>query len=282
MTSRRSGPRKNHNTIIIMSRYTDTHSHIYDAAFGQGGDGAVARAAAAGVGRILLPAIDSGSHEAMLALCERHPDSCFPMMGLHPTSVNGNPDYRRELELVEKHLEESASGAGPRFVAVGEVGLDLHWSRDFLGEQTEAFERQIELALHYDLPLAIHTRDAWAEMRDVLSRYAGRGLRGSMHAFSGMEDDYLYIKRCGDFVFGVGGPVTYKKSALAELLRRIPLDDIVLETDAPYLPPTPHRGERNESAYIPLIAAKVAEIYGVTIEEVAACTSRNAARIFGI
>lgn len=257
---------------------TDTHSHIYDEAFSSDREEAIQRALDAGVVRMLLPAIDSESHEAMFEVCGKHPAICLPMMGLHPTSVNDNPAWRDELALVEEYL---AHPPVERFYAIGEVGLDLHWSNDFLQEQTEAFERQIELSLEYNLPLVIHTRDAWPEMTDVLGKFAGRGIRGIMHSFSGTVKDYETIRRTGDFVFGMGGPVTYKKSTLPETVARMDIAHIVLETDCPYLPPAPFRGKRNESSYVTYVCEKVAEATGRTPEEIAEITTANARRVFG-
>ncbi len=259
----------------------DTHSHIFDGAFDTDRDEALKRAREAGVERILCPAIDSESHSAMLSMCRTHPGFCLPMMGLHPTSINDNPDWRRELEIVENYLASPPEGTG-RFYAVGEVGLDLHWSRDFLAGQTEAFERQIELALHYGLPLAIHTREAWAEMTAVLERHSGRGLRGVLHAFSGTLDDYRRIRRVGDFVVGVGGSVTYKKSRWRELLPHIAPSDIVLETDAPWLTPEPFRGRRNESSYLVYIRDAAAAILALAPSELTRITTDNARRIFNL
>ena len=258
---------------------TDTHSHLYDSAFDEDRPQALQRALNAGVKRIMLPAIDSGSHDALFSLCRTYPYSCFPMMGLHPTSVNDNPRWEGELALVERYLAEPPSG---RFYAIGEVGLDLYWSRDWIERQTVVLERQIELSLKYGLPLVIHTRDAWPEMRRSLGRFKGEGIKGIMHSFSGGIEDYHAIKECGDFLFGIGGVVTYKKSDLPEILLTIPLDDIVLETDCPYLTPVPFRGKRNESAYLTYIRDRAAGIYGVSPEEVAAVTSANAARMFGL
>lgn len=258
-------------------RLTDTHSHIYDEAFDDDRPQVVERARAAVVERIFLPAIDPASHERMFSLCREYPGLFFPMMGLHPTSVNDNPDYIKDLEQVELMLNNPPV---ERFYAVGEVGLDLYWSRDWEKQQREAFERQIDLAHRYRLPLVIHTREAWAEMTETLLRHRTLGLRGVMHAFSGTYEDYKKVREAGDFAIGVGGPVTYKKSALAEFLHKIPLTDVVLETDAPYLPPVPYRGKRNESAYVALVCEKVAEIYGRTAEEVAEQTTANAERIF--
>lgn len=259
---------------------TDTHSHLYDEAFDNDREEAFARAAAEGVRRLLLPAIDSESHGRLFDLCRRHPDRCIPMMGLHPTSVNDNPRWREELALVEHYLQRPPEGIPP-FCAVGEIGLDLYWSRDFREEQTEAFRRQIELALQYGLPIAVHTRDAWPETVDLIRTFRGRGLRGVFHAFSDGIETYRELKACGEFLFGVGGVVTYKKSRLAEVVCEMELRDLVLETDCPYLTPVPHRGERNESAYIRYVCEKVAERKGLSPEEVAEATTANAERLFG-
>lgn len=258
----------------------DTHSHLYDGAFDDDREEALDRAVAAGVGKILLPAIDSQSHEALFALCRSHPQICYPMMGLHPTSVNDNPDYLRELELVEEYLRQPPQEI-EKFYAIGEVGLDFYWSKDFAAQQTQVFERQIELALEHELPLVIHTRAAWAEMAEALTRYKDKGLKGVIHAFSGDYGDYLRIKECGEFMFGIGGVVTYKNSGLAELLKNIPLDDILLETDCPYLAPVPFRGKRNESSYLGYICSHVAAVYGLPVDEVARRTTENAKRMFG-
>ena len=258
-------------------RYIDTHSHLYEPEFDGDRSEAVARAIAAGVDRLLLPAIDSESHERLFQMCRDYPDNCIPMMGLHPTSVNDNPAWREELALVGQYLEKSPVG---EFCAVGEIGLDLYWSRDFREEQMEAFEQQIELALRYDLPIAVHTRSAWEEMCEVMEGFRGRGVRGVFHAFSDGLESYRRLRECGDFIFGVGGVVTFKKSPLAEVVREISLEELVLETDCPYLTPVPFRGQRNESAYVPYICAKVAELKGVTPEEVAAQTTENAERMF--
>lgn len=261
---------------------TDTHSHLYDEAFDADRAGVVARARDVGVGAIVLPAIDSGTHERLLAMCGEYPDLCYPSMGLHPTSVNGNPLWRDELRIVGDYLRQSADGKQTRFYAVGEVGLDLYWSRDYLREQVEAFRRQIELSLEYSLPLIVHTREAWEEMRSLLASYKGGGIRGIMHSFSGSVDDYEFIVGCGDFLFGVGGPVTYKNSSMADVVSRMDIGNIVLETDSPYLPPVPFRGKRNESSYIVIVCEEVARIKGMTPAEVARITTDNAAGMFGI
>ncbi len=256
---------------------TDTHSHMFDGAFDDDRDDALRRAREAGVERILCPAIDSDSHDAMLAMCRANPGFCVPMMGLHPTSVNDNPRWERELAIVEAHLASPPEGG---FCAIGEVGLDLHWSRDFLAEQTAAFEWQIDLAMRYDLPLAIHTREAWEEMCLVLEKYTGRGLRGVLHAFSGTLEDYRRVRAVGDFVLGVGGSVTYKKSRWKELLPAIDPTHIVLETDAPWLTPEPFRGRRNESSYLTYILTAAATILDLTPTRLDQLTTENTHRIF--
>ena len=240
-------------------KLTDTHSHLYDEAFDRDREEALARAAAEGVGQLLLPAIDSESHERLFGLCRRHPQRCIPMMGLHPTSVNDNPRWRDELALVESYLRTPPEGIAG-FCAVGEIGLDLYWSRDFREEQAEAFRRQIDLSLQYGLPIAVHTRDAWPETVTIMREYRGRGVRGVFHAYSDGIETYRKLKECGDFVFGIGGVVTFKKSRLAEVAGEMELRDLVLETDCPYLTPAPHRGERNESAWVRYVCEKVAQI----------------------
>lgn len=257
----------------------DTHSHLYEPEFDADRDQALRRATEAGVEQLLLPAINSESHERLFGLCRSHPQRCIPMMGLHPTSVNDNPRWREELTLVEGYLSTSPEGID-RFCAVGEIGLDFYWSRDFKTEQQEAFRRQIELALQHRLPIVVHTRDAWPEMVALLHEYRGQGLTGVLHAFSGTVETYRELKCCGDFVFGIGGVVTFKKSALATVVQEMELEDLVLETDCPYLTPSPHRGERNESSYVPFICDKVAELKGLPAEEVAATTTATARRIF--
>lgn len=288
-------------------KLVDTHTHIYSEEFDGDRDEVMARALGAGVGTMMCPAIDSSSHGRLLDVCRRYPANCFPMMGLHPTSVNDNPQWREELALVERYLRAAAAGKDSaertcetdeadkavnsvKFYAVGEVGLDLYWSTEWRAEQEEAFVRQIELSLEYALPLVIHTRNAWPEMIAILRRFghgagephsARPGLKGVMHSFSGTMEDYHVVKECGDFLFGIGGPVTYKKSTTADIVAAMPLSDIVLETDSPYLTPSPFRGKRNESSYLTYICEKVADIKGLRPEEVAAATTGNAFRLFG-
>ena len=257
---------------------TDTHSHLYEPEFDDDRDAAVGRAVAAGVSTMLLPAIDSESHDRMFSLARQYPDSFRVMMGLHPTSVNDNPRWREELAGVERLLDSPPEGI--RFVGVGEIGLDFYWSQDFRQEQTEAFRTQCELALRHNLPIAVHTRNAYDEMTAIIEEFRGRGLRGVFHAFNETAERYRRLRSCGDFLFGIGGVVTYKRAQIAESIVEMSLDDIVLETDCPYLTPIPYRGKRNESAYVIHICRRVAELKGLTEAEIAAATTANARRMF--
>ena len=259
----------------------DTHSHIYDEAFDDDRNEVVERARAEGVERIILPAIDGESNERLFDMCRACGDYVVPLMGLHPTSVNDNPRWREELAEVERLLANPPQGVN-RFYGVGEIGLDLYWSRDWQAEQSEAFRAQLDMALKYDLPIVVHTRDAWEEMAAIIEEYRDKGLRGVFHAFSSDVAMYERLKEYGDFVFGIGGVVTFKKSALAEVVKAMQLEDLVVETDAPYLTPAPHRGTRNESSYVRFVAQKIAELKGVDYEVVAERTTANAKRIFGL
>lgn len=257
--------------------FVDTHAHLYAEEFDEDRSDVLRRAAEAGVSHILLPDVDASSRSAMLEMAARYP-CCTPMVGLHPTSVNENPAWEEEIEAIAQLLEQHPA----RFCAVGEIGLDLYWSRDYEQQQREAFRRQIELSLKHDLPVAIHCRDAWEALIEELTPYAARGVRGVIHAFTGTIDHYHKLLTLGDFLFGIGGVVTFKKSALAAVVAEMSLEKIVTETDAPYLTPTPHRGKRNESAYIPLIAACIAELHAVPLDTVAETTTANALRMFAM
>lgn len=272
-------------------RLIDTHSHIYGPEFDEDRGEVHERARAAGVEALVLPAIDSECNGAMFEMARSY-DNCYPLIGLHPTSVNDNPRWREELAEVERLLKACNGGASSapigspehpveRFWGVGEVGLDFYWSADWKAEQSEAFRRQVELSIEYDLPLVVHTRSAWNEMLTLLEEYKGRA-RGVLHAFGEGVEVYERIKELGGFVVGIGGVVTYKKSALAESVPHIGLEDMVLETDAPWLTPVPFRGKRNESGYLVYICSRVAELKGVTPEEVAEATTKNTLRIFGM
>ena len=259
----------------------DTHSHIYDEAFDSDRKEVVERAISEGIERIVLPAIDKESNERLFDLCRAHPDYMIPLMGLHPTSVNDNPQWREELADVQRLLENPPQGI-ERFYGVGEIGLDLYWSRDWQAEQTEAFRAQLDMAVAHNLPVVIHTRDAWEEMAAIVEEYIGSGLRGIFHAFSSDVAMYERLRKCGDFLFGIGGVVTFKKSALAEVVKSMHLEDLVIETDSPYLTPTPHRGTRNESSYVRFVAEKIAELQDTDYKVVAEQTTANAKRIFSL
>mgnify|MGYP002519160890 FL=1 len=227
---------------------------------------------------MLQPDIDGSEREAMFALVDRHPEALRPMIGLYPGSVG--KDWRQELDSMVGFLDEWEAKTGRKVVAVGEIGLDYHEGKEFAQEQKEALEWQLDFASERDLPVNIHLRDAMGDFLEILRRH--KGLRGNMHAYSGSLESYLEIQKLGDWRIGVGGVVTFKNAGLADVVRNVPLERIVLETDAPYLTPVPHRGTRNESAYIPLIAAKIAELKGLTVEEVAEITTNNVKTLFGI
>lgn len=257
--------------------YIDTHAHVYEAEFDDDRAEVMAAAAEAGVERLLLPAIDGESYGRMFDLCREYPDRCFPMMGLHPTSVNDNPNWEEDLHAVSRMLKNPPV---ERFYGVGEIGLDYYWSTDFRMQQRTAFAAQLEMSLEYGLPVAVHVRDAWDDTLEIVETFRGRGLRGIFHAFSGTAECYSRLKECGDFLFGIGGTVTFKKSTAAEVVKVMPLGDMVLETDCPYLTPVPFRGGRNQPAYIPYICRRIAELKGVAEEDVAAATTAAAERMF--
>ncbi len=250
----------------------DTHCHLYVKAFKDDIDAVLERAAAEGVEKFYLPAIDSEETDNMLALEARFPDRCIAMMGLHPCSVK--EDYEAELAHVEEWLAKRP------FVAVGEIGLDFYWDKTFAEQQYVAFRRQIEWALQYDIPIVIHTRNAMQETINVVKEYKGRGLRGIFHCFSGSYESAVQIIDAG-FYLGIGGVLTYKNAGLPEVLAKIGLEHLVLETDAPYLTPVPFRGKRNESSYLKYIIEKLAETKGEPVATVAAITTDNAQKIFG-
>ena len=208
-------------------------------------------------------------------MCAAYPGVCFPMIGLHPTDVAENSD--EELSALKRILDSRDD-----IIAVGEVGIDLYWDTTYRDRQIEVFETQIAWAREKHLPLVIHSRDAFDELHDTLTRCRANELTGVFHCYSGDEEQLARLARFEGFMIGVGGVVTYKKSNLPEILRHLPLERVLLESDSPYLAPVPRRGKRNESAYIPYIAERVAQIYGTTVENVAAVTTANAERLFAI
>ncbi len=254
-------------------RFIDTHSHLYDEAFAAEEDMATARAVETGVDRIIIPDIDSTTREAMFALTDRHEGILFPCLGLHPTSVDGK--WEEEFEKLQGFMNR-------RIWAIGEIGIDCYWSREYLDQQKEAFRRQLRLAHKLGLPVIIHSREATQVIIDILKECRNLDLRGIFHAFSGSLETFHELMKLGDWSVGIGGVLTFKKASIAETVRDIPLDKIVLETDSPYLTPAPHRGKRNESSYIPHIADRLAQIKGADLAEVAAQTTANAEKLFGI
>jgi TatD DNase family protein len=254
-----------------MVNYIDTHAHLYLPEFDTDRESAVETALYRGVKRILLPNIDSTTIDPMNKMAGQFPGVCYPMMGLHPTSVKDN--YREELDRVEKELSHG------RYCAVGEIGVDLYWDKTRLKEQNIAFCAQLGLALKYDLPVAIHARESFDEILDILNGYQNRGLQGVFHAFTGTVENAQDIVSRG-FYLGIGGIVTYKKSFLPDVIRETDLSRIILETDSPFLAPVPFRGKRNESSYIPYIAEAIGRIKDTTPEEVARVTTANACKLF--
>lgn len=253
----------------------DSHSHLFLEEFSDDLPLVIARARVAGVSHIFMPNIDSTTIGPLLSVCNTYKGYCFPMIGLHPTSVNA--DYEKELAVVESYLRQTHD-----FVAIGEIGLDLYWDKTYLKEQLMAFEQQVEWALNYNLPIVIHSREAFEYIYKVLAPYKKTPLTGVFHSFTGTAGEAARLMEFEGFKIGINGVVTFKKSSLPEALKEIPLERIVLETDSPYLTPVPNRGKRNESAYLKDILLKVAEIYGQPVEKVAELTSENALNLFGM
>ncbi len=250
----------------------DTHAHLYLPEYDVDCKEVITRALDKGIERILLPNIDSKHTDLMLNLCQKYPENCFPMMGLHPTYVKQN--YKEELFHVEEMLSKH------RFVAVGEIGIDLYWSKEFIDLQIDAFKFQIELALKYQLPIVVHARNSMREILDILSDYKDTGLKGVLHCFSGTYQEGIEAIEYG-FLLGIGGVITYNKSEQEKIAPHIPLEHIILETDSPYLSPVPHRGKRNESSYLYFVAEKLAKLTHKSIDEIALATTRNAVKLFG-
>lgn len=251
--------------------FIDSHTHIYLEDFAQDIDTVILRANQEGVKKIFFPAIDSTQHQQMFLLEKKFPETCFSMMGLHPCSVKEN--YLEELKIVENLLNQR------KFAAIGEIGLDFYWDKTFAKEQNNAFEQQMQWALDYNLSINIHTRNATQETINLVKPFSKKGLKGTFHCFGGSIETAKQIMDM-NFLMGIGGVVTYKKSGLEETLKNVPLEYIVLETDAPYLTPVPYRGKRNESSYIKIIAQRIAEIKNINIEEVARVTTNNAEKIY--
>ncbi len=254
-------------------KFIDSHSHLFLEEFSDDLPQVMERARAVGVSHICMPNIDSSTVAPLLKVCAEYSDLCYPMMGLHPTSVNET--YEQELEAIARHLADQ-----PGIIAVGEIGLDLYWDKTFLREQLIAFERQIEWALEYRLPIVIHSREAFEYIYKVLLPYKDTPLTGIFHSFTGTAEEAGKLLEFPGFMLGINGVVTFKKSQLPDVLRTVPLERVVLETDSPYLTPAPNRGKRNESANVKYVLLKVAEIYGCSPEEAARVTSNNTMKVF--
>ena len=254
-------------------QFIDTHSHLYSSQFDEDRTKAVREAIDAGVSTILLPNISSEYTKGMLELCAEFPKNCYPMMGLHPCDVK-EENSKAELAHVEQELVTG------KYIAVGEIGLDLYWDKTKLDIQEEAFIHQIELAKKYKLPIAIHVRDSFNEAIEIIEKLNDKNLRGVFHCFTGNVEDAKRVINLGGFYLGIGGVLTFKNSGLDKTIAEIELQHLILETDSPYLAPTPFRGKRNESKYIVNIAEKLAEVHQISIEKVAEITTENAKKLF--
>ncbi len=254
--------------------FIDTHTHLYLNAFDKDLPEVIENAVKKGVRYMLLPNIDSDSTEKLLKICNTYPDNCIPMLGLHPTSVKSN--FIEELKNLKKYLSNNT------FCAIGEIGIDLYWDKTFFKEQVEAMMFQMYWAREYDLPIVIHSRNSFNEVFKVLNDSKFPGMRGVFHCFSGSVSEAKKVVNALGFKLGIGGVLTFKNSGLDKVVKEIALENIVLETDAPFLAPMPFRGKRNESAYTLIIAEKIAAIKNITIEEVAEITTKTAIELFQI
>ena len=254
-------------------KFIDTHAHLYDEAFAGEVDLAIARAVESGTDKIIFPDIDSQTRQAMFDIADMYNGTIFPCLGLHPTSVDAN--WQDEMQKLEAWLSR-------KIWAIGEIGMDCYWSKEFIKEQEEVFRIQLETASKMSLPVIIHSRESTELIINILRECSNLGLRGVFHAYSGSIETYRELQKTGDWYIGIGGVLTYKKASIAETVKQIPLERILLETDSPYLTPVPFRGKRNESGYVPYIASKLAELQGIEVEQVAHTTTENAHKLFGI
>ena len=264
---------------MITKSFVDTHCHLDGEEFAEDLEQVIARAKEAGVKAIGVPGIDLKSCETVIALCERYPDYCFPMLGLHPEEVRNN--WKDVLFAIKHVIKFKVQSSKFKVSAIGEIGLDFYWSREFEEAQLQAFEEQVRWSVELQLPLMIHCRKAQNEMVNILKRYKDDLPGGVFHCFTGNTIEAQELLQFERFLLGIGGVLTFKKSKLPETLKEaVPLDRIVLETDAPYMAPVPMRGQRNEPAFVAYVLRKLAEIYGVDEDTVAAVTTANVARIF--
>jgi len=254
-------------------RFIDTHTHLYLPEFDADRDEVVNRAVRDGISKMLLPNIDLQSAEQLQSAVNRYPGLCYPMIGLHPTSVK--EDYLAQLSEIERLAGKH------KYIAIGEIGIDLYWDKTFLNEQIIALRRQIAFAIRCSIPIVIHSRDAFPEVFSVLDEFKGEPLRGVFHAFTGTLNDAEKVISLG-FMMGIGGIVTFKNSGLDKIVKEVGPANLILETDSPYLAPVPFRGKRNESSYICIINKKLAEIFGLSEDEVASITYLNSTRLFNL
>jgi len=251
----------------------DTHCHLFADQFDTDRDEMITNAIHAGVDLFLLPNIDIESIPALNELSDKYPGKCLPMMGLHPCSVFA--DYKKSLDLIYKELNSR------KFIAIGEIGIDYYWDVTFKGQQIDAFKTQLQWAIEMKLPVAIHTRNSFEDAISIVEEMQPKGLSGVFHCFSGTIEDAKRIIAIG-FYMGIGGVLTFKNGGIDKVLPDIPLEYLILETDAPYLAPVPYRGKRNEPKYLPLVAEKLAEVKGIDLETVVKSTTNNAKKLFGI
>jgi len=253
---------------------TDTHTHLYSKEFDADRESLVKSAMTKGVKRFFMPNVDSDSIEGMFEIEKKFPENCFAMMGLHPCSVDA--DYLNELAIVEEWLSKR------KFVAIGEIGIDLYWDKTFFVQQQDAFRKQIQWAQKYNLPYVIHSRNSFDEVIEIVSEFKNENIKAIFHCFSGNVEQAERVIELNNFKLGIGGVVTFKNSGLEKVVEAIDLKHLVLETDAPYLAPVPYRGKRNEPSYILMIAQKIAEIKNISIEEVVSVTTQNSMDVFGV
>lgn len=257
-----------------MIELIDTHTHLFAEEFDEDRELVVTRAKEAGVTRMFMPNIDDTSIDALLSLCDAH-EGCYPLIGFHPTSVDEN--WEERLLVVEKAFRSNHP-----FYGIGEVGLDFYWDDTFRKEQMKVFDIQINWALESDLPLIIHSRNAQKELLEVMEPYRKTSLRGIFHSFGGNEEEACQLLEYKNFMLGINGILTFKKSTLSDVLQTVPLERLVLETDSPYLAPVPHRGKRNETAYMVDTAHRLADVYGIDFASLALKTTENAQKVFKI
>lgn len=255
-------------------RIIDTHSHIYTEDFDNDIDDVIDRAKKTGVDKILLPNIDSSSLNRLHHISDKYSEYCIPMMGLHPTSINSN--WKTELDIIKQQLSSRS------YIAIGEIGMDLYWDKTFEEEQKYAFEEQLRWSIEYNLPVAIHSRDAISQCIASIKKVGKESLRGVFHSFGGTEQELFDILSLNNFMLGINGVVTFKNSTLSSVLKNTDLSHIIVETDSPYLAPVPYRGKRNESSYTLNIVEKLAEIYIVSTDKVGEITSENAEKLFAL